>query len=485
MSAMKTLTRLSNALFSVLCITYMSTFLTCENIVTKVMSCMSFLLICSYWYYARRLSKHAQYLEHTAKHDSLTGLLNRASFMEKLDALLESKHPSLAVLLLDLNKFKLVNDTLGHLVGDELLKDVAKRLSIMLRANDYVARLGGDEFVFVLISFGDVHNLELIVSRLLRAFEQPFSADSKAVEIGASIGIAIYPNDGRTTTDLLKHADVAMYTAKNEKLGYSLYEPAVDSSSLDSMELMHKLRVAVSSGNIKVYYQPKKSLVTGKITGTEALARWFDRSFGEIDPPTFVAAAEQMGIIQDLTKTVLSEAIQTFSEVSCLDNISINISPYSLGKGDLLTYLVTELGKFNVSVSKLILEVTETFMSKGTDAFIKNLACFSVLGLSLSIDDFGTGQSSMVYLRSLPIKEIKIDKSFISTMLSNVQSYSIVKSIIDLAHSVGCVACAEGVEAKEEEDALRSLGCDMIQGFYVSRPMSKADFIKFLESNHA
>lgn len=440
-----------------------------------------------YLHSVHRLDRRSKLLEHRTKHDTLTGLMNRYSFSETVTDVLSS-HKYCAVLLMDLNKFKVINDTLGHHVGDELLKLVAERLKKVLRAHDYIARLGGDEFAVLLTQYETSDNLLAVLRRLHKAFELPFALEEQQVEVGCSIGVAMYPSHGTNAVDLVKRADVAMYISKNDRLGFFIYDKDRDASSFEAMTLRSDLRQAVEAGQLRLSYQPKKSLVTGKIEGIEALARWTHEKIGDISPETFIPIAEQTGLIRPLTTWVLHQAISDFTalkEVANLHNVSINISPYSLAQGDLILHVSKELANAQLDPSSLILEITETALHKGTEEFIKVLLCLDLLGLLISIDDFGIGQSSLVYLKSLPVKEIKIDKSFVCNMKENKQDYAIVQHIITLAHSVGCTVCAEGVEDRETEDLLRSIGCDLVQGYHIAKPMPITELHTFLGVHNA
>ena len=450
----------------------------------------SLVVTAAYGLYFRHLHKKAHVLEHRAKFDPLTGLLNRASFNEILGSILEDATPkdTIAVMLMDLNKFKIINDTMGHLVGDELLKQVAQRLSKGLRSHDYLARIGGDEFAFIFTDYESYENLKVIALRLLKSFDAPFKLNEQISEVGASLGIAIFPEHGMNAVDLIKCSDVAMYTAKNERTGFAVYDKEKDVSSVDSITLRADLRQALESDNLHLYYQPKKSLTTGKIVGVEALTRWTHELLGEIPPSKFIAIAEQTGLIKPLTNWGVAKALNEFSELQAkglIDSVSVNVSPYSLAQGDLILHISRELATNTIDPRCLILEVTETSLNQGSEDYIKTLLCLDLLGLSISIDDFGVGQSSLIYLKSLPVKEIKIDQSFVSAMLENKQDYNIISSIINLAHSVGCTVCAEGVETQEVEDALRSLGCDLVQGYYISRPLTLSALYEFLGDSNA
>lgn len=435
-----------------------------------------------YLYGVYKLDSRSKLLEHKIKQDSLTGLMNRYSFNETIVSVLK-KEQTCAVILMDLNKFKIVNDTFGHPVGDDLLKLVAARLKQQLRVHDHIARLGGDEFAVILTQYSALENLQSVLRRLHKAFETPFQLEGREVEIGCSIGVAMFPEHGHDAVELVKRADIAMYTAKNERLGYFIYDRERDASSFEALALRTDLRQAVEHGLLHLHYQPKKSLITGKIEGVEALARWTHAQIGEVGPDIFIPIAEQTGLIRSLTNWVLHKAVTDFAALHQsvgLHSVAINISPYSLAQGDLILHVSKELAKAQLDPNSLILEITETALHQGTEEFIKVLLCLDLLGLSISIDDFGIGQSSLVYLKSLPVKEIKIDRSFVCNMRENKQDYAIVKHVITLAHSVGCTVCAEGVEDRDTEDMLRDIGCDLIQGYHIARPMPIDDLREFL-----
>jgi len=430
----------------------------------------------------RNLHRQAQSTLHVANHDSLTGLMNRAAFGRLLEGALSEEKP-LAVMVMDLNRFKAVNDTLGHPAGDVLLQEVAKRLTGALRDHDYLCRLGGDEFAVLLTNYGQPINATTVAGRLLATFNRPFIVQEQELDIGASIGIATFPENGDCASDLMKRADVAMYIAKTNRLGFSLYDAQRDVNSLESITLRTSLRQAVENGQIEVAYQPKKSLVTGRIVGIEALARWNSKELGPVPPSKFIPLAEQTGLIRTLTENILVKALDDFNTIppGCLESVSVNISPYSLSQGDLVPQVAKSLAAHNLPPSALVIEITETSLSQSAEGFIQVILCLDMLGLSISIDDFGMGQSSLLYLRALRVSEIKIDRSFISNIGSSQQDRGIVQSIINLAHSVGCIVCAEGVESREVEDLLRNMGCDLIQGFYVSKPLPLEQLIPFLQ----
>ena len=411
--------------------------------------------------------------------DSLTGLPDRVIFNTSLEnkikeASKDPKHKSVAALIMDLNGFKQVNDTLGHPVGDKVLKVVADKLRSVCREQDTVCRLGGDEFglAFELNSSKEV---EILCSRILCLFSESFSLDGQTIDIGISIGVSFYPVHSTDVVDLIRYSDIAMYEAKNKKLGYSVYNEALDHNTIEALEMVSALKFAIDNGQLVLDYQLKKDLKTEDYTGAEALVRWNHPTLGVLSPDEFIPVAEESGLITPLTDWVLHRAIDDYCMIRetglNLDTVSINISPYCVSTGDILVTVTSGLTNKAISAKNLIFEVTETSIQHKPEHLLKVLVCLDMLGITLSIDDFGTGQSSLMYLKHLPIKEIKVDRSFVSGMGESKQDLKIVQSTIDLAHSVGCSVVAEGVETKEVEELLRTMGCDVVQGYYISRPI--------------
>lgn len=453
------------------------------------------LLIAGYTFYRLyHLRETSNLLASKIKEDSLTGLPNRDSFYRLLGSMIpdpedeqQENSPKVAVLLLDLNGFKKINDTLGHLTGDVLLELVAKRLTSLLRANDVVARLGGDEFGILL----DLEHLStdytIICDRIVKAFTDQFQLSTDVnTTVGISVGVALYPEHGNTVPDLIRCADIAMYVAKRNKLGYCLYTKDQDTTSNESLLLSSGLKSALASDEFVFYFQPQMDLKTGKICGVEALLRWPHPVLGLVSPDKFIPIFEQSNLISNLTVWSLQTGIRKlakFREV-CPDlTLAINISPHSILNSDILVNIAREMVYNSVPTSNLILEITETTISHSPEELAKVIACVDMLGVHISIDDFGTGQSSLMYLKHLPIKEIKIDRAFVSKMMQGGADEIIVESTINLGHSLNCTVVAEGVETEEIKQRLIDLGCDVIQGYYLSKPLQEDELIKFLKEH--
>ena len=417
-------------------------------------------------------------LEHQAMHDALTGLANRVLFNDRLNQaihIMERSDEKLAVLLLDLDRFKEVNDTLGHHIGDELLQLVSKRLEETIRDSDTVARLGGDEFAIIAANTSPI-SAEKFALKINNALKDVFSINHHKLYIGASIGISIYPDNGTDCHTLTRHADTAMYTAKYNNLGTTLYHSSQDKNSLDNLSLFGDLHHAIKDGQIhglNMHYQPQIDLLTNEVTQIEALLRWEHPVKGFISPEEIINLAEQTGVIQDLTSWVLDTAMKEYMQRIYKHNIhlSINLSTWNLQDPDLPDTINMLLSRHNMPPHMLTLEITESAMMNNPVNARKVLHELNEMGIILSVDDFGTGFSSLSYLKLLPVHELKIDKSFIFEMLENDNDAIIVKSTIELAHNLGYKVIAEGVENNDILLALKSLKCDYIQGYYISRPI--------------
>ena len=427
-------------------------------------------------------------IEHAALHDALTDLPNRSLLADRLrQAVLytQRNNTQFALLLMDLDHFKEINDTLGHHYGDLILQQVSKRMCKVLRESDTVARLGGDEFAILLTSSDTEHAVQ-VAKKLLTALEQPFVLEGQSLHVGGSIGIALCPLHGDDEMTLMRLADVAMYVAKRQTHGYSIYDPNTDEHNPRNLALLGELRTAIDMDELVLNYQPKVNVKTGQITGVEALVRWRHSEHGLMYPDEFIPLAEQTGLIKPITMWVLKESLhqsaQWASEGITLD-MSVNLSVRNLQ--DL--QFPERIGRFTTSICKdthrLSLEITETAIMADPNRAQEVLRSLGEMGIKLSIDDFGTGYSSLAYLKQLPVSELKIDKSFVQNMTVNENDSVIVKSIVDLAHNIGLIVVAEGAEDKETFELLVELGCDMVQGFYVSEPLSADDFLKWLESS--
>ena len=432
-----------------------------------------------------RLHEHARQRDYVARHDALTGLANRADFHEQLlRSISSAEHTSGRVLvaLLDLDHFKEVNDTLGHHHGDLLIREVARRLRETLPPETGLARLGGDEFaVFAPALTIDPAHLGRIIHR---AFTEPFLLDDLAIEIGASVGIAIYPEHGSDPSTLLRQADVAMYEAKASSSDrIAVYAPTRDVNTVRRLSLANDLRRAIDSGELTLHFQPKANARDGVVHSVEALVRWRHPIYGMVPPDEFVPLAERTGLIQPFTQHIIRQglaAIRDWSDDGRDMGISINLSMRNLLDANLPTRVARSLVAMRVDPARVTFEVTETTMMAEPAKVLRTLHGLADLGSRLSIDDFGTGHSSLAYLQKLPVHEVKIDKSFILPLTSTATTRSIVHSVILLAHSLNLSVVAEGVEDQPTWDLLAELGCDDIQGYHLCRPLAPDDLNAWL-----
>jgi diguanylate cyclase (GGDEF)-like protein len=410
-------------------------------------------------------------------HDPLTGLPNRALLHDRAAWAIAAAQRSgrhLALLLLDLNRFKEVNDTLGHHVGDELLQQVGPRLQPWVRASDTLARLGGDEFAILLPEMPDVGATCAMAGRLVEALSKPFAISGLDLEIGVSIGVAFFPQHGLDLSELMQRADVAMYAAKRDGLGFGIYDAEADTNSVRRLTLQGDLRRAIEDGRLILHYQPKVDTRTNRLVGFEALMRWQHPSHGLIPPNDFVPFAEQTGLIRPLTTWLLRTALEQWRAWNRQGfdlSVAVNLSAQSLDDPELIAQVQSLLASYECPAAKLNLEITETTLMAKPDAALAVLSSLADLQCRLSLDDFGTGYSSLSYLQRLPIHELKIDRSFVMSMEKSGNAAVIVLSIINLGHSLDLAVVAEGVESRESYDALCKLGCEQIQGYFVGRPM--------------
>jgi len=414
--------------------------------------------------------------------DPLTGLPNRVQFRDAVrDAVAQSQGSgqTLAVLMLDLDRFKHVNDVLGYRYGDLLLKSVAQRLSQqVVRGNDLVARLGGDEFA-VLLRDGDAALAGQVAQRITRAFDEPLTLEEHKVDMGAGIGMACWPLHAADADTLLSHAEVAMYAAKRRTSGPLLYDASIDAGSAQTLSLLSELRQAVEQGELRVYLQPKLALDDGRVVGAEALVRWQHPKRGLVPPMQFIPFAEQTGFIRTLTIWVFEAAAREWQALHAEDSglvLSVNLSTRDLLDLDLPAKFEALLRKHGVPASAFCLEITESAVMDDPERAMGTLNRLSALGFKLSIDDFGTGYSSLAYLKRLPVNELKIDKSFVMGMEKDPDDAKIVRSTIDLAHNMGLTVVAEGVENAQVWALLRELNCDQAQGYHMGKPMPADQF---------
>ncbi len=413
--------------------------------------------------------------EHQAHHDPLTGLPNRKLLLEQLDRALETANGSgVGLFLLDLDRFKEVNDTLGHQMGDRLLEHVAERVRGALRPEDTVARLGGDEFAVLL---HDVHSEDDAVEvavRIRSALAEPFRTDGVLIELEASIGIALFPRHGTDVHQLQRSAEVAMYLAKEERSGIEVYAPHIDRHSTSRLGLLGSLRQSLEQGELELHYQPKVALGSGGVVGVEALVRWRHPERGLVFPDEFVPLAEHSGLMHRLTSYVVDAALAQAARwwsVGLHIPVAVNVSARDLHGTMLAQTVARGLQSHGLPARALRLELTERVLMSEPGRVAGTLDALERLGVSLSLDDFGTGYSSMVLLKRLPVSEIKVDRSFVQRMTQSTDDATIVRSIVELAHALGLEAVAEGVETVEAWDALDALGCDSAQGWYIGRPM--------------
>jgi diguanylate cyclase (GGDEF)-like protein len=434
------------------------------------------------------LQASAERDRHQATHDALTGLPNWELLRDRLEQSLATASRSageVAMLLIDLDRFKEINDTLGHTYGDKLLRQVGPRLQSVLREGDTVARLGGDEFVVLLPLVTGVGEAETVAARLREALHRPFDVDGVALDIEASIGIVVSPWHGTDTEALLRNADIAMYAAKEVKAGAVVFQPEEHISASSRLSVLGDLRRALEgTGELFLNYQPKYTLDGERIEGAEALLRWQHPTAGLIPPGDFIPAAEGTGIILRLTERVLDMALaqmRAWIDAGHPVPVAVNLSTRCLldaGLPDLVQRLLTE---HRVPAGLLRLEVTESAVMGDSARCMEVLQRLHVLGVRLSIDDFGTGYSSMSHLRRLPVDELKIDRSFVLGMTTTQHDAVLVRTAIDLGHNLGLTVVAEGVEAAEHVTALRALGCDIAQGYHYARPMAGAQLSELLD----
>ena len=414
-------------------------------------------------------------LQYRALHDPLTGLPNRTFLRERLEETIragEREMKPCAVLLMDLDGFKSVNDSLGHEAGDRLLQQVGQRMRAVLRKADTIARYGGDEFAVLPWGATDVPRAALIAEKILQAVNQPFSIDEQPVDVNLSIGIAVFPQHAEDGDALMRRADVAMFAAKRARSGYSIYSTDQEGGENgDRVPLIGKLRYAIDQFELLLHYQPIVSAIDGHPSKVEALVRWGHPSHGLLPPDDFIPSAEQTDLIKPLTAWVLNEAlgqVHAWSKAGIDIGVSVNLSARNLLDDELPDAVAQLLRTWQVEPEKLSLEITErTIIAIEAEETLRRL---HATGVQISVDDFGTGYSSLTYLKRLPVREIKIDKSFVMDMATNWDGAAIVKSTIDLGHNLGLTVVAEGVEDEKTAQLLRDYGCDFIQGFHISRP---------------
>jgi diguanylate cyclase (GGDEF)-like protein/PAS domain S-box-containing protein len=427
-----------------------------------------------------------QQLRHQALHDALTELPNRTLLQDRLEQAIRSAHrdqTSCALLLLDLDRFKEINDTFGHHFGDMLLRHLALRLQRNIRESDSVARLGGDEFA-VLLPGVDGEGADEVARKLQSALAEPFELDGQQFHSGGSIGIAVYPDHGVDASTLLRHADIAMYVAKREREGFARFQPEHAARGASAYALVADLRAAIDQRNhLSLHYQPIVSLADGRVHRVEALARWNHPRLGLIPPDQFIELAEHADLIKPLTLWAINAALeqQAAWHWQGLDvPVAVNLSVSNLQDRELVAAIEHTLASWRADASLLGLEITESGLMSDPDLAMRTVSNLHNLHIRISIDDFGTGYSSLAYLKRLPVHEVKIDKSFVIGMRDDENDASIVRAVIQLGHQLGLDVVAEGVEDEGALARLRELGCDFAQGYHLSRPMSAAAATEWL-----
>lgn len=419
-----------------------------------------------------------------AQHDGLTGLPNRILLRQRLDELLAHTRRTgdkVAVLFLDLDNFKGINDTLGHAIGDKLLKGVTKRLRSSLREEDAIARLGSDEFAIVQAGVTRPEDVAFLARRLIDAISEPYLFDGHTIISGACVGIAIAPGDGDDAEKLLKNADMALSRAKSEGHGsLSFFESEMDARAQSRRRIELDLRNAIDHNVLQPHYQPLVDLKTGRITGFEALVRWPDPERGMIPPSEFIPVAEEAGLINAVGGLMLRRACMDAAQWPDEVRVAVNLSPLQFRIGNLLSVVMDALKTSGLSPKRLELEITETVLLDKSDQVLATLHALRALGVRISMDDFGTGYSSLSYLRSFPFDKIKIDRSFVQDLDSNHDGQAIMRSIISLGMGLGVTITAEGVETEAELSCLRAEGCHEGQGFLFSRARPNAEITQLL-----
>ncbi|HEY1313814.1 MAG TPA: EAL domain-containing protein [Steroidobacteraceae bacterium] len=441
----------------------------------------------------RGLEAANQQLRHVALHDALTGLPNRVLLDDRLQQAIAHADRDLrafAVLICDLDRFKLINDSLGHRAGDELLQEVARRLNTVVRAADTVARFGGDEFVLIGTSIVDADDAAGFAARVMEVLQAPVRIADIDIHTSASIGIAMYPEDGISTQALLAHADAAMYCAKQRGRSNSQrYVTGMNAGTEDRVQLESDLHNAVALDQFRLYYQPKVDIRTGEVRSAEALIRWVHPTRGIVSPADFIPLAEDCGMIGAIGDWVIREACRQTRAWQVagvpLLRISVNLSASQFGDSGLVDSIRRELEGAALEARYLEVELTESVVMSDPEKSIAILEQLSSMGVLISVDDFGTGYSSMSYLRRFPIDKLKIDRVFIDEIVSRPEDASIVRAIVSLAHSLHLKVVAEGVETPAQLYFLKTAGCDEYQGYHFSRPLPAAEFERLVRESHA
>lgn len=432
------------------------------------------------------LKSSEEQLEFLAHHDPLTGLANRSLFRARLEMCLQRAARSgahVALLFLDLDRFKYVNDSLGHSVGDQLLERVAAALATQVRSSDTIARLGGDEFVVIMDDVGNPRFAARFARRLLGTLDRPFATETRELYVTASIGISLYPDDGTDMDTLLRHADIAMYRAKeNGRNGFNFYEPAMSAGAAERLRMEHELRGALARNEMLLHYQPQVALSDCSLRGVEALCRWQHPRLGLVAPDQFIPVAEDSGLIGDLTAWVLEQACRQLilwdQAGFRVPRLAVNLPMREIERTDLVNRVRRTLERTGLAPERLELEVTESMIMRRLDLAVTTLDALRALGVILALDDFGTGHSSLAHLKRLPLNRLKMDKSFVERLGEDRDDEAIARAVIALGRSLGLGVVAEGIETRAQHDFLRDESCEDGQGYLYGRPLAAAAFLE-------
>ncbi len=436
----------------------------------------------------RRIQRQMEEIEYRALYDELTGLPNRTLFCDRTQQAVASarrEQASASVLLLDVDRFREINDALGHEAGDFLLRELGSRLRGLLRESDTLGRLGGDEYG-ILLPTSSVEEAVVLASRVHEELEAPFTLEGVPLEVATSVGVATYPEHGEDVDELLQHADVAMYVAKDAHAGTAAYDVELDTNDAARLALAGELRRAIERGELVIHYQPKADLSTGKIVGAEALVRWQHPERGLLSSAEFVPIAERTGLIKPLSLYVVAAALaqcRAWSEEGVDLDVAVNLTIPDLLDLELPDRIAALLEETGVAPGRLELEITESTILADPFRVRQVLTRLNEMGLKLAIDDFGTGYSSLAYLKRLPVQTIKIDRSFVTSMCEDPSDATIVRSTIDLGRNLGLAIVAEGVETRETWNALRGLGCSLAQGYLIGRAVPAEELTRQLATD--
>ncbi len=427
-------------------------------------------------------------IQHLAYHDSLTGLPNRMLFMDRIDQAIsraQREQEQFALLFIDIDHFKVINDSMGHAAGDQLLNIISQRLCEMLRKSDTVARLGGDEFTVIIEGLEDAEHVINVAKNILSSLDVPVNVNAKEVHVGGSIGIAIYPQDGENFGSLLKNADTAMYKAKEQgRNTFQFYASEMSHKAIQRLELENQLRTGLKRKEFVVYYQPKINLLTNKCTGVEALVRWNHPERGFIAPSDFIPLAEELGLITQLDEWVMKTACVQFQKWQAagflLENLSVNVSARHFKEGGLTSYCQYLLDETQIKAESLEIELTESALVDNYDTAKQVLNDVHQMGIRIALDDFGTGYASMSYLKKFPFDTVKIDRSFVKDLPDDHEDAAIARAMIQLSQALNLSTVAEGIEKDTQKMYLKDQKCEYGQGYLWSKPVNAEEFERYV-----